>query len=151
MKIAIIVYSETGHTDAVGQRLLNLLVAHHEVEYIKLHVDSFKTRRLVNHPSLKLFERVYFGFPVQGFSLPIPIKDYLTTLDMSPNTEVGIFTTQYFNYDWLGANTTHRQFWALLAPHHPQPLAPHVGKIHWRHKHREQQISDTLHAFTSLQ
>lgn len=150
MKIALIIYSETGHSEAVGQRLLHLLQAHHEVEYIKLHVDSLQTRHLVNRPSLKLFDRVYFGFPVQGFRLPIPIKEYLTALDISPNTEVGVFTTEYFNYDWLGANSAHRQFWAMLAPHNPKPIDQKVGKIHWRHKQREQQISATLQAFTTI-
>lgn len=149
MKIACVVYSETGHTLSVMEQLIQRLSAH-EVTLIRLTVDSLQTRRLTNCPSLDGYDRILFGFPVQGFSLPTPIKEYLTKVAFPIGKEVGVFTTQYFNYDWMGGHSTHRQFWSMVDPYQPIRLSPHVGRIHWRHKQKEQQTDAVLTAFTSF-
>ena len=149
MKIAIIVYSETGHTLSVALQLKERLDAL-DVNILELTTDSTRSRHLTNCPPLEGYDRILFGFPVQGFSLPIPVKDYLMKVNFPVGKEVGVFTTQYFNHDWLGGNSSHRQFWKMITRYQPIQLSPHVGRIHWRHPNKEQQINAVLEAFSSF-
>jgi len=144
MNIGIVVYSETGNTLSLCEQAKEAFEASgHSVTLTRLLVRDIRNdRTLVSVPSARGFDLVVLGTPVQGFSLPEPVVDYLSRIDFPAGQRIGILVTQYFLRDWLGGTRTVRQAVGLLARFHPDVYA--TGIVHWRSKQRAAQIAASV-------
>lgn len=144
MRIAIVVYSETGHTFRFAEELYLRLRPIHHTALIRLERSLTHPMQLQQMPNLEGFDRVIFGFPVQGFAVPDILVDYLSCVFLKKNAEIACFTTQYFPWNCLGGNQANRHFWQLLAHQSIHPLTTHVLSIHRQHKKKHEQEARVL-------
>jgi len=138
MKIAIVVYSETGHTLDVSEKLKTALEKDHDVVLFRIRSDE---RRSVVYdtPELKGFEHIVIATPVQGFQPAVPMALLLEQVFSLKGTTASILLTQYFPWACLGGNITIRKLMGLI-----QSKGGHVAQtaiVHWSSKKREQQIA----------
>ncbi|MEA4939644.1 MAG: hypothetical protein VB091_08680 [Christensenella sp.] len=154
MKVGIIVYSKTGNTLAVAERVGHQL----ETDGIAASVERFsaetlpqsnKPVRLTAVPSPNEFDAVIFGAPVQAFSLDPAMALYFEQINSISPKNVFCFVTQYFKKPWLGGNHAMKQMLALL--NKKGISAKPLGVVNWSSEQREEQIMQIIgqcsHAF----
>lgn len=154
MKVGIIVYSKTGNTLTVAERISSQL----EADGIAVSVGRFsaetlpqsnKPVRLTAVPNPNEFDAVIFGAPVQAFSLDPAMALYFEQINSINPKNVFCFVTQYFKKPWLGGNHAMKQMLALLKEKgiNANPL----GVVNWSSEQREEQILQIMrqcsHAF----
>ncbi len=100
MKIGLIIYSQTGNTRSVAERLhKEITAAGHDVsiEEITITGDTpaqpgkFKLDRV---PSPENYDAVIFGAPVQAFTLNPVMKTYMEELPAMSGKKTAIFVTK---------------------------------------------------------
>jgi len=150
MKIGIIYYSETKHTEQVCLGLKDALeIQGHDVTLEEVKVFDIKTdKRISFSPSINGYDLIVFGTPVQGFSLPIPMQYYLKSLTLPQKQKIEIIITQYFKIAWLGANHTIRQILDILRP--AQPDLCNTAIVHWSSKRRTDQIVTAIKRLSEI-
>ena len=110
MKIGIIIYSKTGHTYSVANKLKEeLLKSGHSVKVEKLNPKGkmhpgVKNIEFEYSPDIKDYDLVIFGGPVWAFSLCPVLKTYLEKLSTFENKKVICFITMAFPFAWMGGN-----------------------------------------------
>ncbi|HUL61571.1 MAG TPA: flavodoxin [Methanocella sp.] len=111
MKIGIIVYSQTGHTLEVAEKLAGKLRAAGHTASIEQIVpfDAEKTPqqrlpdiRFEKRPDPGPYDALAFGAPVQGFSLAKAMKAYMGPLPSLQGKKVALFTTKHLRFKWTG-------------------------------------------------
>ncbi len=147
MNIGLIVYSETGNTLSVAQRMTETLAAAgHTAEIRQITVQPRgKADSLVvlkDIPSVKGFDAVIFGAPVQGFSLCRPMALYLKQLPDVHGLPVAAFITQGLSRKWMGGNHAFRTLSKLCGEKGAAPVR--IGHVHWRADARDAQIADAV-------
>lgn len=144
MKIGIIVYSQTGNTLQVAQKLQAALsAAGHEAALETVTVASGDPRDmtapvLTNAPDPGRFDILYFGSPVQAFSLARAMALYLSQLPSLGGKHAACFLTQQLPYAWLGGNRGLRQMAAAVTQKGGEALP--VGIVQWSNKQRAARI-----------
>ena len=143
MKVGIIVYSKTGNTLAVAERIGNQLKA----DGIAASVERFsaetlpqsnKPVRLTAVPNPNEFDAVIFGAPVQAFSLDPAMSLYFEQINSINPKNVFCFVTQHFKKPWLGGNHAMKQMLALL--NKKGITAKPLGVVNWSSEQREEQV-----------
>lgn len=154
MKVGIIVYSKTGNTLTVAERISSQL----EADGIAVSVGRFsaetlpqsnKPVRLTAVPNPNGFDAVIFGAPVQAFSLDPAMALYFEQINSINPKNVFCFVTQYFKKPWMGGNHAIKQMLALL--NKKGITAKSLGVVNWSSEQREEQILQIMrqcsHAF----
>ena len=154
MKVGIIVYSKTGNTLAVAERIGKQLKA----DGIAASVERFsaetlpqsnKPVRLTAVPNPNEFDAVVFGAPVQAFSLDPAMALYFDQIKTINPKNVFCFVTQHFKKPWMGGNHAMKQMLALL--NKKGISAKPLGVVNWSSEQREEQILQIMrqcsHAF----
>lgn len=146
MKIGIIVYSQTGNTLLVSERLENRLKnKNHEVTVEKIQVENEKApTKLVYSPNLQQYDVVILGAPVQAFGLAPAMKTYLQQMESLENKKVFIFVTQHFKKAWLGGNGALKKMNQLCQLKGGK--AQGKMDIHWSSDQRDAQIEAVVTA-----
>lgn len=153
MKIGIVVYSQTGNTYSVAQRLAEKLASKgHDarIERIKpLGTDpaSKGPIRFEALPDLSEFDRVIFASPVQAFSLAPVMKAYLTQIGSIKDKKAACFVTQQFKNPWMGGNSAVKTMQKLCAE-----KGGHIadtGVVNWSNPRREEMIIDVVERLSS--
>ncbi len=152
MKVGIIVYSSTGNTLSVAQRLKeSLLLLGHSVNLEQLNVvddkPSSKVIQLVALPDINLYDVIIFASPVRGFSLAPAMKTYLSQISSFQGKKVGAFVTQFFPYPWMGGNRTIEQMEKACEAKGARLFG--TGIVNWSHK-RERKISSVLEKLSNF-
>lgn len=86
MKIGIILYSQTGNTYSVAQKLQEKLIAKgHSVDLERLKAvgelrPGGKNIQFESIPDIEQYEAMIFGSPVQAFSLSSAMSKYLSQI-----------------------------------------------------------------------
>ncbi len=148
MNIGMIVYSETGNTQAVAQRVAETLTAAgHSVEIRQVTIEAREKAdaqvKLKDVPSADGFDLLIFGAPVQAFSLCRAMTLYLKQLKSVRGVPVGCYVTQGLNKKWMGGNRAYKTMRKLLmARGAAEPLR--IGHVHWKSAEREEQIADLV-------
>lgn len=110
MNIGVIVYSQTGNTLGVAEKIRDKLVeGGHPValEEIKItgktpaRPGSFELSRI---PSTDGYDALILGAPVQAFSLNPAMKAYLAQLPNLDGKKVALFVTKGLPTPWLGGS-----------------------------------------------
>ena len=107
MKIGIIVYSQTGHTQLVAENLKNRLIAAGHSATIErlMPASGEKDGRNIQFgrlPDLNQYEGLVFGSPVQAFSLAPVMAAYLKQLPPLDGKKVACFVTKGLPFAWTG-------------------------------------------------
>jgi len=151
MNIGIIVYSETGNTLALCEQARDILTGYGQnVTLDRITVNDIKLdRALRDAPASNRYDLVILGTPVQGFSLPGPVREYLARVTFADGVKLGVLITQYFKADWLGGNQTLKQALAAFARFHPVFYG--AGIVHVRSRKRDAQINQAMRTLTNFE
>ncbi|RDU22526.1 flavodoxin family protein [Anaerosacchariphilus polymeriproducens] len=154
MKVGIIVYSKTGNTLSVAERLKEKLIKKgcsvnlEQIETVNENPSESKNFELKNIPNIKDYDILFFGAPVWAFSLSGVMNAYLSQIPSLMGKKAGVFVTQHFPYSWMGGNhsvkkmkTTCQQKGAVIVD---------TGVINWSHKKREDQIIELINNFSNV-
>lgn len=144
MKIGIIVYSKTGNTLHVAERIRETLAAEGNsvtVEHFCAETlpNSNTPVRLTATPDTNKYDVVIFGAPVQAFSLDPAMSMYLNQIGKASAKPALCFMTQYFRKPWMGGNHAMKQMLALLQK--KGFSAEPMGIVNWSSDQREDQIT----------
>ena len=115
MKIGIVVYSQTGNTLSVAQKLYDRnTTCGNQVSILK--VTAFNEQEgelskigLKDIPDIENFDALIFGSPVHGFSLAPVMMAYLLQLPTLSDKKVACFVTQGLPKAWMGGNRSLKQ------------------------------------------
>ncbi|MGD9605663.1 MAG: flavodoxin family protein [Bacilli bacterium] len=148
MKIGIIVYSYTGNTFLVSQKLLQKLEEKHmDVTLLRIETNQNEEMDpskvvLNNHLDVSMFDTFVFASPIRGFSLSAPFKKFLKDDFKEKNKQVYGFVTQFLPFNWCGPNQSNKFMKAIL----DQNGCPFkfMGPIKWKKRNREEQISQLV-------
>jgi len=148
MNIGIIIYSRTGNTLLVGERLKNsLLKGGHLVNLERVtainEVPNIKEPIILKTiPDLSAYDYIILGAPVQGFSLSAIFKVYLEQIPDFREKTIGCFVTEHFPKAWMGGNHSIKQMMNLIKQ--KGGVMKETGVVNWSSKSREEQIEDVL-------
>jgi flavodoxin len=154
MKIGIIVYSQTGNTYSVAQKLKERLsAAKHSVglERLKL-VGEFKPGlkeyRFEALPDTAKYDALVLGSPVLGFSLSPVMKSYLAQRAAFKNTKVAFLVTEFFPFPWMGGNQAVGTMRRICESKGASVCGS--GIVNWSSKRRNQQITEVVDRLSGL-
>jgi flavodoxin len=145
MKIGIIIYSKTGNTLSVADRIKFKLedsghtVSFERIEPLDENEQDFRKMSLKSMPDITKYDGVIFSSPVQAFSLAPVMNIYMKQIPDLTNKKVSCFTTEHFVYPWLGGNSAIRKMTKYCSDKNGKVLAS--GIINWSNKKREDQIA----------
>lgn len=148
MKIGIIVYSNTGNTLGVANRIKEkLLAAGHPVTLERVSAANNNPSpageiKLTSIPDVNPYDIVIFGSPVQAFSLAPIMKAYLSQLPSLNGKKAGFFVTQQLPFQWMGGNHAIRQAQQICKGKGADLYA--AGDVNWSSKKREDKILDVI-------
>jgi len=115
MNIGIIVYSQTGNTLFVAEKLKERLsAAGHTASLEKVTVaggrkQGDKSFQLETLPDAGPYDALVFGSAVEAFSLSPVLTAYLKQIGSLQGKKVACLVTQFFPYPWMGGNRAIRQ------------------------------------------
>lgn len=157
MNIGIIIYSHTGNTLSVAQKLKEKLEgAGNSVELeqvtsfdknptVAKKVELIKLERV---PNTSKYDVLFFGAPVWAFSLSTVMKAYLSKIPSLQGKRVGLFVTQSFPYPWMGGNRAIRQMKEVCLSKGADVFE--TGVVNWSTKKRGVIISGVLERLSRL-
>lgn len=150
MRIALVVYSETGHTYQVAEQLFQSMRKKHPIALLRITTSSTQPSELLRFTNLTAYDHIIFAFPVQGFTLPDALNEYFHCLSIAASTKVILFTTQFFPWKFLGGNQTHRNFWRRIEPLGAVPMTAERLTIHRSSKEKHEQIAHVISVINHL-
>jgi hypothetical protein len=108
MNIGLIVYSDTGNTLSVAERLKDKLKANcHTAGMVRLVAKAgygpgraFPGFKEI--PSLDRYQGLVFAAPVNAFSLCLPMKTYLPTIGALDGRKTALLVTEHLPFAWMG-------------------------------------------------
>ncbi len=154
MKIGIIVYSQTGNTYSVAEKLKDKFqAAGHSANVERLTTAGGETdpnkAKIEKLPDLSGYDALVFAGPVQGFSLSRVMAGYMKQLPALGNKKVAVFVTKSLAFNFTGGNKAIGQLKAEVEAHGGK--VGETGIIHCGNKVREQEIANVVdrlsHAF----
>ena len=153
MKIGIILYSFSGNTLSVGERLKQVLLNKGyevELERIKAIDENPQSRnsiQLSEIPDVTRYDEIILGAPVRAFSLNPIMKVYLGNLPDLQGKKISCFVTEHFSYAWMGGNHAISQIKRMV--HNKNGNVADSGVVNWSNTMREKQINEIIRRFSS--
>lgn len=148
MKIGIVIYSHTGNTLSVGERLKEVLTGRGYSVYLERvttidgNSDHKNIVKLNQIPGIGAYDHVIIGAPVQAFSLSPVMKAYLSQLTEANGKSFACFVTQHFKKPWMGGNQAVKQMIRLISQ--KRGKVTDTGVVNWSNKAREEQIAGIM-------
>ena len=148
MNVGIIVYSHSGNTLSVAQKLADALgtgghaVRVERVEPVNGNPNSPGPVELKAAPDVGPYDAVIFASPVQAFSLAPVMKLYLSRMPGLAGKKAYCFVTQQFPKPWLGGNRAVRQITAACKAKGANILSS--GIVNWSGGARDGHIDDIV-------
>ncbi|MDK2868197.1 MAG: hypothetical protein PWP38_2512 [Clostridiales bacterium] len=144
MKVGIILYSQTGNTRSVANRLETALAnAGHDVMLMEVMVSGNAPHlEIIENPDPSPFDLVIFGGPVQAFNISLPMKQYLTAMPRIDGKRFICFATQQLPFKWMGGERSIRSMCKII-----EEKGGHFvghGVINWSRTDREARIERML-------
>lgn len=145
MKTGIIVYSKTGNTLSVAEKLLEALQAEGkaaELKRITAEELSGGKFRLLSSPDISGYDALIFASPVWAFTLSSVMKQYFSALPSMQGKKVSCFVTTGFKNSHLGGNRAIRYMnKAILSK---GGKVSETGVVNWPIQEKEAQIKDLV-------
>lgn len=155
MHIAIIVYSKTGNTLYVAEKMKEkLLKSGHQVTLERLEAineDENDVSKIVLCQDIKDYhaDAYIFGAPVHGFMLSSVMQAFLKDFAFLTDKPVLYYVTQFFPFAWMGGKSAIKQFSNELTSKNAKLVAYH--DINWStKKKRAKQIEDAIKSIDLL-
>jgi len=154
MNIGIILYSETGNTYSVSQKLKEKLVqAGHSVNMERLKVignvrPGAKDVKFEMLPDTDSYDALVFGSPVQAFSLSSAMTTYLSQIKSLKGKNAALLVTQFFPFPWLGGNRAIGQMKKICESKGANVYGTAV--VNWSKPNREKQITEMVEKLSKL-
>ena len=153
MHIGIIIYSQTGNTLSVAEKLRDRLVdAGHEVTLDPITLQAERTReqptfQLAQAPDAGAYDVVVLASFVEAFSLCPVMVQALRAISSLEGKRIVALLTEAFPYRWMGGNRALRQMRRLCAGKGDQIEAAAV--VNWMNKRREAQIVSAVETLSA--
>ena len=141
MKVGIIVYSQTGHTLEVAEKLKQRLIGEghlvniEQVTVVGGRTPQTKEFELETLPEAGLYDAIVFGSAVEAFSLSPVLLRYLNQIDSLQGKPVACLVTQQFPFPWMGGNRAVRQMEKICQSKGASICA--TGVVKWAKSRRE--------------
>jgi flavodoxin len=154
MNIGIIVFSQTGHTHSVALKLQEKLTeAGHSANVERVEVSGEARPgatdfRLETTPEVDPYDALVFGAPVQGFSLSVAMKSYLTQIALLQNKKVALLVTKHLPFYWTGGNQAVNTMKKICESKGGAVCGS--GIIVWSSKRREEMIREVVDKLSRL-
>ena len=145
MHIGIVVYSKTGHTYSVAQRLsekLSALGHTAEVERVAPDDEAQADIRRISFASLPepgKYDALVFCSPVQAFSLVPAMRACLAQMEPAGGKKAACFVTKQLKAAWMGGNRAIAQMSRALTAGGAEIVA--TGMVCWSSPSREDDIA----------
>jgi flavodoxin len=108
MNIGIIVFSQSGHTLSVAEKLqerLNQLSHPVQIDAITIEGEAAPDKfQLTHQPDVSGYDALIFASPVQAFSLNPVMQAYLNGLPSLENKPTAYLVTKQLPFNWTGGN-----------------------------------------------
>jgi hypothetical protein len=154
MKIGMIVYSQTGHTHSVAEKLrVKLSAAGHDVSLERIEVTGevrpgAKDLEFVTLPDPGPYEAVVFCAPVMAFSLSPVMSSYLEQVPSVEGKKVACLVTEAFPFAWLGGNRAVGKMKTALEARGASYCGS--GIVNWGRPGRDKQIAEVVDRLSKL-
>ncbi len=154
MNIGIILYSETGNTYSVSQKLKEKFIkVGHSVNIERLKVigkvnPGKKNIQFDSLPDIEPYDALVFGSPVQAFSLSSTMTAYMSQIKSLQDKKVAFLVTQFFPFPWLGGNRTIGQMKKICES--KGAIVFGTAVINWSKPSRKKQITDMVEKLSKL-
>jgi len=141
MNIGIIVYSQTGNTLQVANRVKERLIGEgHSVVLEQVTVVGGRTPKtkefeLEAKPNVENYDAIVFASYVEAFSLCAVMARYLKGIGSLEGKQVACLATQQFPYPWMGGSRAIKQMKALCQSKGATVRA--TGIVNWAKSRRE--------------
>lgn len=148
MKVGIIVYSQTGNTFQVAEKLEKRISGSgHSVKLERILVEGEpkpgeKNIDFKNKPSAEPYDEIVFGAPVQAFSLCIVMRKYLADVGDLKGKRIHLFTTKAMSSKWSGGNRAIDKMSKLCEE--KGGMVGEKGIIFWKEKYREKMTNEVV-------
>ena len=147
MNIGILVYSQTGHTAEVAEKLSGKLSSKgHSVSIEKIEPEGevhpgMKSVSFTSKPDPTPYDAVVFASPVQAFSLAVAMKSYLAQIPSLEGKKIVLLVTKQLPGRWTGGNRAVRQMARYCEEKGGDVVRS--GMVFWSSKEREKDIEET--------
>lgn len=154
MNIGIIIYSHTGNTLSVGEKIMEALLAKgHSVRLEQISVENDDPQvkgpiRLTAIPDPSPYDAVIFGGPVAGAQLSPFMKEYLTRLPALRDKKAACFVTQHFKLKWMGSTRAVKQITRAVEQKGTPIIAS--GMVQWSSEARDEQIRQVVDCLSQI-
>lgn len=154
MSIGILIYSLTGNTLQVAQKIKTRLEEESKsavIERIEISKDNPNSPApivLKTIPDVSKYDKLIIGSPINGFSLSLPMKAYLNNHGNIKGKEINCFVTQHFRQPYLGGNRGIRQMTDLCVKQGGR--VRHTGIVHWSSPNRAEMIDETVELLSKV-
>lgn len=144
MKTGIIVYSMTGNTLSVAQKLADKLTEKGQDVVLKRitttgdNPSKSKNYQLQDNPDVSGYDVLIFATPVWGFQIATVMQRYLSQLSTLGGKKVACFVTHSFAAAALGGNGSVNQMVKICSEKGATVYA--TGVVGWNNRKREEQI-----------
>jgi flavodoxin len=147
MKIGIIVYSQTGNTFSVAEKLQEKLAAMgHTVNVERLKTVGVETdpkkAKIEKLPDLSVYDALAFGGPVQAFSLSQVMAGYMGQLPSLQGKKIVCFVTKGLPMAMTGGNKAISQL--KSACESKGGIVAGTGMVFWKNKDRDNHIKEVV-------
>jgi flavodoxin len=146
MKNGIVIYSKTGNTRSVAERLAQGM--HSEIFEIRAVSDdpNILIPELIVKPDVSAFEHLVFASPVHGFSVSKIMEAYLKQLKDLDGKTVDLFITHHFPFAWMGGNRALKQMKLIIEA--KKGIVGKLTSVNWTSKKREQVIEELIKTYS---
>ncbi len=154
MNIGIIVYSHTGNTYSVAQKLNETLDGEKysaTLEQVTINSEAKPGEsnfQFTNTPAVDHYDAIIFGAPVHAFSLATVMKSYLEQLPSLSGKNVACFVTKQLPLKWTGGNRAVNQMKDICISKGANVLGTEV--VIWSKSSREQSINNCIENLSKL-
>ena len=154
MKIGIIVYSQSGHTLLVAEKLKQRLAAlGHEAEIERVTIagesrPGAKDIEFINVPRVDRYDTLVFASLVQGFTLAIPMAEYLKQLPPLQGKKAACFVTKQLPSRWTGGNRAVGQMKKICEAKGAAFRGAAI--VYWAESRRDKSIAECVNCLSDL-
>lgn len=146
MDIGILVYSYTGNTLSVAERIKEKIQSNgdkaeiHQITCTNGDPNGKNPMTLKDVPDVSKYDKLIIGAPINAFSVCKALKLYFKNTRIN-GCQVNCFVTQHFKYSIFGGNRGIKQISNLASKQGATIIKTAI--IHWSSKDREQQIVES--------
>ncbi|MCK5828466.1 flavodoxin family protein [Candidatus Bipolaricaulota bacterium] len=148
MNIGIVVYSQTGHTLEVCEKLAERLIGEgHSVALEQVTVVGGRTPKtkdfeLETKPTVEGYDAIVFASYVEAFSLCAVLSRYLKAIGSIQGKHVACLVTQQFPYSWMGGSRAIKQMKKACQSKGATVRA--TGIVNWAKSRREATMAEAI-------